>query len=91
MSEEIVVEIATTSSLQGDIQNENYLQGNIQSNNSLQGMLGYGSYQFNKDYNKMYNQPSIEGVTLIDNKTFEDLGATGLTNLEIENLLNLQV
>ena len=43
------------------------------------------------DYNTLKNQPSIEGVTLIDDKTFEDLGATSLSNLEIENLINLQV
>ena len=43
------------------------------------------------DYNTLKNQPSIEGVTLIDNKTFKDLGATSLSNLEIENLINLQV
>lgn len=43
------------------------------------------------DYSLLKNQPQIEGVTLKDNKTFEELGATGLTNLEIENLLNLQV
>lgn len=44
-----------------------------------------------KNYKELDNKPSIEGVQLVDNKTFEDLGATGLTNLEIENLLNLQV
>lgn len=44
-----------------------------------------------KNYKELYNKPSIEGVTLVDNKTFEDLGATSLTNLEIEKLINLQV
>lgn len=44
-----------------------------------------------KDYKQLYNKPSIEGVTLVNNKTFEDLGAKSLTNLEIEKLINLQV
>ena len=43
-----------------------------------------------KDYKQLYNKPSIEGVTLINNKSFEDLGAKSLTNLEIERLINLQ-
>lgn len=44
-----------------------------------------------KNYKQLDNKPSIEGVTLINNKTFEDLGAISLSNLEIERLLNIQV
>lgn len=44
-----------------------------------------------KNYKELYNKPSIEGVTLINDKSFEDLGAKSLTNLEIEKLINLQV
>lgn len=43
------------------------------------------------DYNTLKNQPKIEGITLINDKTFEDLGAISLSNLEIERLINLQV
>ena len=43
------------------------------------------------DYNTLKNQPSIEGVKLINDKTFEDLGAISLSNLEIENLINSQI
>lgn len=43
------------------------------------------------DYNKAINKPSIENVELMGNKTFIDLGAVSLTNIEIENLLNSQV
>lgn len=43
------------------------------------------------DYNTLKNKPLIEGIVLKDNKTFKDLGLISLTNLEIENLLNLQV
>lgn len=44
-----------------------------------------------KNYKQLDNKPSIEGVTLINNKTFEDLGAISLSNTEIERLLNMQV
>lgn len=35
------------------------------------------------DYNKLYNLPQIESITLQGNKTFEDLGMTECTNQEI--------
>lgn len=40
------------------------------------------------DYNEQINKPSIEGVELINDKTFEELGALSLTNMEIEELIN---
>lgn len=40
-----------------------------------------------KDYNVLYNKPKIEGVTLIDDKTFDELGMRALTNMEIDELL----
>ncbi len=43
------------------------------------------------DYKKLKNKPQIEGIELIDNKSFEDLGAISLTNLEIENLIKMQI
>lgn len=40
-----------------------------------------------KDYKNLDNKPQIESVTLIGNKTFEDLGLSTLTNNEIETML----
>lgn len=40
-----------------------------------------------KDYERLYNLPMIEGVTLIGNKTFPQLNMASLTNQEIEDLL----
>lgn len=51
----------------------------------------YTEHLLANDYTTLKNKPSIEGITLIDNKTFEDLGVISLTNLEIEKLINLQV
>lgn len=41
------------------------------------------------DYNMLANKPSIEGVPLVGDQTFEQLRLTPLTNMEIEALLNL--
>lgn len=40
------------------------------------------------NYEDLYNKPSINEVTLIGNKTFEDLGDTPLTNLEIKRIFD---
>lgn len=40
------------------------------------------------DYNNLENKPQIESVTLVGNKTFEELHMNKLTNSEIESLLN---
>ena len=39
-------------------------------------------------YNDFDDKPSINEVELIGNKSFEDLGAESLTNIEIENIIN---
>lgn len=44
-----------------------------------------------KNYNDLNNKPMIEGVELVGNKTYEELNLSGLTNAEIEELLNLSV
>ena len=67
----------------------------IEKQNSTGQSINIGTSYTEKllanDYITLKNQPKIEGVTLINNKTFKDLGATSLTNLEIEKLINSQV
>lgn len=41
----------------------------------------------NADYEKLINKPSIEGVKLINDKTFEELGMIEANNLDIEAIL----
>ena len=41
------------------------------------------------DYNDLCNKPSIEGVTLEGDKTFEELNLQSLTNQELEAMLVL--
>lgn len=45
---------------------------------------GFGT----NDYNKLINKPQIEAVTLRGNKSFEDLGLSVMSNMDIENLIN---
>lgn len=40
------------------------------------------------DYTEMTNKPQINDVTLQGNKSFEDLGAETLSNIEIDNIIN---
>lgn len=42
----------------------------------------------NRNYEALENLPSVNGVKLIRNKSFDDLGATSLSNIEIEKLIN---
>ena len=39
------------------------------------------------DYEKLKNKPSINGVELIKNKSFDDLGMSIITNQELEDML----
>ena len=39
-------------------------------------------------YNDLNDKPQINDVELIGNKTFEELGAESLTNIDIENIIN---
>ena len=39
------------------------------------------------DYEKLKNKPAINGVELIKNKSFDDLGMSIITNQELEDML----
>lgn len=38
------------------------------------------------DYEKLKNKPSINGVTVEKNKSFEDLGCNSVTNTELKSI-----
>ena len=82
MKEEIVIEIKQDEEL---IIDDNGSQVTIEPEESHIVKVLY------KNYENLNNKPKIEGVELVNNKTFKELGANSLTNLEIEKLLNLQV
>lgn len=41
------------------------------------------------DYEKLKNKPRLNGVELIGDKSFEDVGLVALSNSELENLLKM--
>ena len=43
-----------------------------------------------EDYNELENKPSINGVELQGDKSFEDLGELTLTNSELKDLIDSQ-
>lgn len=45
--------------------------------------------QLSQDYEPLLNKPSIEGVTLIGDKSFEDLNLQAMSNTELEQILQL--
>ena len=53
----------------------------------MSGTLKQADRVVEKDYEKLINRPSINGVELIKDKSFEDLGDHVLTNFEILELM----
>lgn len=41
------------------------------------------------DYEKLKNKPRLNGVELVGNKSFEDVGLVALSNSELEKLLKM--
>ena len=41
------------------------------------------------DYNRLNNKPLINSVTLQGDKSFEELGLEGISNLELEHILTI--
>jgi len=78
-----------------DIYARAHLQPNIiYANASVTGTIGASAILGQTvtvggttDYERLRNLPSIEGVTLIGDKTFPQLNMSRLTNSEIEALL----
>ena len=54
---------------------------------SMSGTLKQAERVVEKDYEKLVNRPSINGVELIKDKTFEDLGMSELTALDVYKIL----
>ncbi len=69
---------------------------NITANAQLSGNVTASATMANRievnnvsDYNLLNNRPQINSVTLEGDKSFDDLGLEGISNLELENILTL--
>ena len=63
------------------------LSGSLNADASMSGTLKMADRVIEKDYEKFVNKPSINGVELIKDKSFEELGDHVLTNFEILELM----
>lgn len=62
------------------------LSGKLSSVGGLSGQTTIPTYFGTKDYEQLKNLPQIEGVTLVKNKTFSELGMEECSNQDIINL-----
>ena len=67
----------------GGISSGASITGNVSNKKTVTGTANVSGVN---DYEKLLNLPSIESVQLKGNKSFEDLGLTVCSNLDIDNL-----
>ena len=63
------------------------MSGSMNTETGMSGSLNMAERVYENDYEKLKNNPSINGVKLIQDKSFEDLGDHVLTNFEILELM----
>ena len=63
------------------------VSGNLNADTGMSGDLKMAERVYENDYEKLKNKPSINGVELVQDKSFEDLGDHVLTNFEILELM----
>ena len=73
-------------SLSGNISAVSML-GNLNADTGMSGDLKMAERVYENDYEKLHNKPKINGVELVQDKSFEELGDHVLTNFEILELM----
>ena len=63
------------------------VSGSLNADTGMSGSLKMAERVYENDYEKLKNKPSINGVELVQDKSFEDLGDHVLTNFEILELM----
>ena len=63
------------------------MSGSLNADTGMSGNLKMAERVYENDYEKLKNKPSINGVELVQDKSFEDLGDHVLTNFEILELM----
>ncbi len=75
-------------SLTGSI-SQAVMSGSLNADASMSGTLKMVDRVIEKDYEKLVNKPSINGVELIKDKSFEELGCTPMKNSEILEIIKI--
>ena len=64
-----------------------WMSGSLNAGTGMSGNLKMAERVYENDYEKLKNKPSINGVELVQDKSFEELGDHVLTNFEILELM----
>lgn len=62
------------------------ISGNLTPRGNVSGSVGRAEKVYENDYNKLINKPQIEGHTLENDKTFDELGMTPLSAQELADM-----
>lgn len=65
------------------------ISGSLNTDTSMSGNLKMAERSYENNYEKLKNKPSINGVELIKDKSFEELGVSPMTNSEILEIIKL--
>ena len=63
------------------------MSGSLNADAGMSGDLKMAERVYENDYEKLKNRPSINGIELVQDKSFEELGDHVLTNFEILELM----
>ena len=63
------------------------VSGSLNADTGMSGDLKMAERVYENDYEKLKNKPSINGIELVQDKSFEELGDHVLTNFEILELM----
>ena len=64
------------------------LKVSFRENGSMSASFGETQLVTTSNYEELSKKPQINGVTLLGDKSFEDLGDASLSNLEIATIFN---
>ncbi|MCR5816842.1 MAG: hypothetical protein K6F91_08175 [Ruminococcus sp.] len=62
------------------------ISGSLTPRGNVSGSVGRAEKVYENDYNKFVNKPQIEGNTLENDKTFDDLGMAPLSAQELADM-----
>ena len=62
------------------------ISGSLTPRGNVSGSVGRAEKVYENDYNNLINKPQIEGNTLENDKTFDELGMTPLSAQELADM-----
>lgn len=83
-------DMVDTQELDVRLQQDDELDVNLQSEDELEVKMVEGMPTPIDDYNLLRNHPSVNGVELKGDKSFEDLGRNKITNMDLKKIIDEQ-